>query len=360
MSTKKEPQTMEELLASTGYQFRGLKKGQYIEGRILEITPKALYIDISWKAPGIITGKEYLQVKDFVMNNLKVGDKVEVYVGSPETDRGQILLSLRDFVKNYAWKKYEEIMKNNQIVEVTGREVNKGGLIVDTPYGIQGFIPGSQFGAFWKGKIDQLIGKNLQVKVIEIKREKNRLVFSEKAVSDAQKVALLGKIINKIKIGDVFEGEISQVVPFGLFVKIKVDKEEVEGLVHISEVSWLKVDDLAKDYKVGDKVKVKVISTQGNRLQFSIKQLLPDPWEKLDEKYPVDKKVTGKVTKLASFGALIELEPGVEGLLHISKIPPEFKINEGDKIDVFIDFIDKVGKKISLGLVLKEKPVEYK
>jgi len=351
---------MEELLASTGYQFKGLKRGQYVEGTILEITPKNVFIDIAAKTPGVIIGKEYELVKDFVMTHLKVGDKVKAYVGSPETDRGQILLSLRDFVKDYAWNKYEEMMSEGAVTEVKGREVNKGGLIVDTPWGIQGFIPGSQIGLLWRGKPDQLIGKNLQVKVIEINREKNRLVFSEKAVSDALKIAKLGKIIKKIKIGEVFEGEISQIVPFGLFIKVKVDHEEIEGLVHISEVSWLKVEDLSKTYKVGEKVKVKVISTQDNRLQFSLKQLLPDPWEKLEEKYPLEKKIAGKVMKLASYGALVEIEPGIEGLLHISKIPPEFEINEGDKIDVFIDSIDKVGRKISLGLVLKEKPVEYK
>lgn len=355
-----EPKTMEELLASTGYQFTGLKRGQYVWGRILEITPKNVLIDIAGKTPGTVMGKEYELVKQFVMGHLKVGDKVRAYVGNPETERGQILLSLRDFVKDFAWNKYQEMMDKGEITEVKGREVNKGGLIVDTTWGLQGFIPGSQIGQLWRGKIEQLIGKNLQVKVIEVNREKNRLVFSEKAVSDAQKIATLGKIIKKIKIGEIYEGEVSQIVPFGLFIKVKIGKEAIEGLVHISEVSWLKVEDLSQNYKVGDKVKVKVISTEGNRLQFSIKQLLPDPWEKLEEKYPLEKRISGKIAKLVSYGALVEIEPGIEGLLHISKIPPEFEINEGDKIDVYLESIDKEARRISLGLVLSQKPVEYK
>lgn len=355
-----EPQTMEELLASTDYQFKGLRRGQFVEGVIVEITPKNAFIDIAGKTPGVIFGKEYELVKDFVMNNLKAGDKVRAYVGNPENDRGQILLSLRDFVKDFAWKKSEEILASGEVFEVRGREVNKGGLIVDTNFGLQGFIPGSQIGLIWRGKLNQLIGKTIQTKIIEVDKEKNRLVFSEKAVSDALKIANLAKIVKKIKVGDVFEGEVTQIVPFGIFVKVKVEKELVEGLVHISEISWLKIEDLAKNYKVDDKVKVKVVSTEENRLQFSIKQLLLDPWEGLEKKYPLEKSILGLVVRLASYGALVEVEPGIEGLLHISKIPPEFEINEGDKIDVFIDSIDRRGRKISLGLVLKEKPVEYK
>lgn len=355
----KEPQTMEELLAATGYKFKGLKRGEKVDGVVTEINPKNLYIDIGGKTLGVILGKELALIKDF-LPNLKPGDKVRAYVGSPETERGQILLSLRDFVKEFAWKKYEDFLLSGEEMEVKGREVNKGGLIVDAPHGLQGFIPGSQIGSTWRGRIDQLVGKSIRAKVIEVKKEQNRLVFSEKAISDAQKIATAAKILQKIKTGEEFEGEVMQIAPFGLFVKVKIGEETIEGLAHISEVSWLKVDDLNKLYKAGDKVKVKVISTEDNRLQFSIKQLLPDPWDKLEEQYPLEKKVTGKVMKLASFGALVELGEGIEGLLHISKIPPEFMIKEGDQIDVFVDSIDKKARKISLGLVLKEKPVEYK
>lgn len=359
-SKSREPQTMEELIASTGYQFKGLKKGEKVDGVIAEITPKSLFIDIAGKTPGVVLGKEYEMIKDFVMAYLKPGDKVRAYVGNPETERGQILLSLRDFIRDFAWGKYQEMIDLDSTVFVKGRELNKGGLIVDTSFGLQGFIPGSQIGSAFRGRLEQLIGKNLQAKVIEVDRIKNRLVFSEKAISDAQKVAAIAKIIAKVKVGDTFEGEVSQIVPFGIFVKVEVEKETVEGLVHISEVSWLKVDDLTKIYKTGDKVKVKVVSTEDNRIQFSIKQFLPDPWEKLEEKHPLEKGSVGKVIKLASYGALVEIEPGIEGLLHISKIPPEFQINEGDKINIFIDSIDRKSRRISLGLTLKEKPLEYK
>lgn len=354
-----EPQSMEELLSSTGYKFKGLKKGESVEGVIAEIGPKAVYIDIGGKTPGVILGKELAYVKDFVAN-LKVGDKIRAIVGSPETERCQILLNLRETAKNFAWKNFEDFLLSGEQVEVKGREVNKGGLIVDTHLGFQGFIPGSQIGSAWRGKVEELVGRNLKAKVIEVNKDQNRLVFSEKAVSDAQKMVNTAKILKKVKVGDDFEGEVTQVVSFGLFVRIKVGEDFIEGLVHISEVSWLKIESLDKLFKLGEKIKVKVLSIEDNRLQFSVKQLLPDPWENLEKKYPLEKAVSGKVVKLASFGALIEIEPGVEGLLHISKIPPEFSIKEGDAVDIYLDSLDKKSRRISLGLVLKEKPVEYK
>ncbi len=355
----KEPQTMEELLALEQDKVRGLKKGEMVEGLVTEITPKSILIDIGAKTDGVVLGKEFDRARDFV-KNLKPGDKVRAYVGSTENEKGQILLSLRQATVDFAWNKYEELLKSGAATEVKGREINRGGLIVDAPYSLQGFVPGSQIGSLWQGKLEQLVGRKLEVKVIEVNREQNRLVFSEKLVSDAEKIARTAKAIKKLAVGDLFEAEITQVVPFGLFVKIAVDKEEIEGLVHISEVSWQKVEELAKLFKVGDKVKVKVISTEDGRVQFSLKQLLPDPWEELEKKYPVDAKLSGKIVRLTSFGALVEIEPGIEGLIHISKIPPEVILNEGENADIYIESIDRQSRRISLGLVLSQKPIGYK
>ncbi|HUV72346.1 MAG TPA: S1 RNA-binding domain-containing protein [Clostridia bacterium] len=356
---KGEPTTMEELLALETEKIRGLKRGEIIEGIVAEITPKSIFIDIGAKSDGVVLGKEFERAKDFV-KNLKVGDKLKAYVGSVESENGQILLSLRQAASDFAWGNYQELLKSEETTEVRGREVNKGGLIVDALYSLQGFVPGSQIGSAWQGKIDQLVGRKIEVKVIEVNREQNRLVFSEKLVSDAEKIEKIAKAIEKLKLDDSFEAEVTQVAPFGLFVKIKLDKEEVEGLVHISEVSWQKVEDLAKLYKPKDKVKVKVISLEDGRVQFSIKQLLTDPWDELEKKYPVESKLKGEVTRLTSFGALVEIESGIEGLVHISKIPPELTINEGDKLDIYIESIDMENRRISLGLVLSQKPIGYK
>jgi len=358
-TSKKEPQTMEELLALEGEKVRGLKKGEIVDGVVTEVASKIIYLDVGAKTEGVVLGKEYEKQKDFI-RSLKPGDKVKAYVGSTESESGQILLSLRQAAGNFAWESFEEKLKSGETIEVRGREVNRGGLIVDSPHGLQGFVPGSQIGSLWQGKLDQLVGRSLVVKVIEVNREQNRLVFSEKQVSDAEKIAKAAKALKKVKIGDIFEAEISQVAPFGLFVKVKVEKEEIEGLVHISEVSWQKVDSLTDLFQPGQKVEVKVISLEDGRIQFSIKQLLPDPWDELEKKYPVDSKLSGKVARLTSFGALVQIELGIEGLVHISKIPPELPINEGDKIDVYIESIDKKSRRISLGLVLSQKPIGYK
>lgn len=356
---KDEPTTMEELLVLEKDKVRGLRKGEMIDGIVTEISSKGIFIDIGAKTDGVVLGKEFERCKDFI-KNLKPGDKVRAYVGSTENDKGQILLSLRQASVDFAWAKYEEMLKSEETTEVRGREINRGGLIVDALFSLQGFIPGSQIGSLWQGKLDQLVGKKLLVRVIEVNREQNRLVFSEKLISDAEKIERTAKAIKKLKGGEEFEAEITQVVPFGLFAKVKIEDEEIEGLIHISEVSWQKVEDLTKLYKVKDKVKVKVISVENGRVQFSLKQLLPDPWGELEKKYPVDSRLSGKITRLTSFGALVEIEPGIEGLIHISKISPEILLNEGDKIDIYIESVDRKARRISLGLVLKEKPIGYK
>lgn len=355
----KEPQTMEELLALETNKVRGLKRGQIVDGVVKEVASKTIFIDIGAKTEGVVLGKEFEREKDFI-RSLKPGDKVKAYVGSAENEKGQILLSLRQAASSFAWDNFTNLAKNGEKLEIKGREVNKGGLIVDAPYALQGFIPGSQIGSTWQGKLNSLVGRKLLVKVIEVNREQNRLVFSEKAVSDAEKIEKTAQAIKLLKLGDNFEAVVTQVAPFGIFVKVKVSEEEVEGLVHISEVSWQKVEDLAKLYKAKDVVSVKVISLESGRVQFSIKQLLADPWEELEKKYPVDSKLSGKVMRLTSFGALVEIQPGIEGLIHISKIPPEYSINESDEIDIYIESIDKKSRRISLGLVLSQKPIGYK
>ncbi len=357
---QKEPTTMEELLAFETNKVRGLRKGEVVDGVVTEINAKTIHIDIGAKMEGVVLGKEFEKQKDFI-KNLKPGDKVKAYVGSIENDRGQILLSLRQAASDYAWGKYEELLKSGEKTDVKGRENNKGGLIVDAPFGLQGFVPGSQVGSSWQGKLEQLVNRTIAVKVIEVDRKQNRLVFSEKQISDAEKIAKAVEVIKSLKLGDAYEAEITQLVPFGLFVKIADKKgSEIEGLVHISEVSWQKIDDLSSLYKLGQKIQVKIISLDSGRVQFSIKQLLIDPWDELEKKFSTDSKITGKLAKLTSFAALVQIEPGIEGLVHISKIPPEFSINEGDEIDVYVESIDKTNRRISLGLVLSQKPIGYK
>jgi small subunit ribosomal protein S1 len=359
-----EPQTMDELLAQTKDSIKIFKVGDVVEGIVTEKTPKAIYLDIGGKTEGMAIDREMKAAADFI-KDLKIGDKVLAVVTQPENDKGQTLLSFKKAAYQKTWDEFEEKLKTGQIIKVRGTQANKGGLLVEVK-GFSGFIPASQLSSAWAGKAQELVGKQVEVKVIEVDRTKNRLVFSEKAVSEAGLLEEQGEALKKIKVGDILEAEISGVMPFGFFTKVIVGSKKkpitLEGLIHISEISWEKVEDPSKFYNPKDKVKVKVLGVdkKTGKLNLSIKQLLPDPWEDIEKKYPVDSKIKGTVVRLAPFGVFINLEPGIEGLVHISKIPAEKNFEVGEKVDCFVEFLEKENRRLSLGLVLKEKPVGYK
>lgn len=359
-TSSREPKSMEELLALSGYQIKGLKRGQQLEGIITRISSKAVFVDIGVKSEGLVAGREFEAAREYI-KNLKTGDKVLVSVALPEDQSGQILLSLRKAAFSSAWKNFFEAKEKGNEVQVMVKEESSAGLLVEAA-GLSGFIPTSQIGKTHQGKTKDLVGKKLKVKVIEIDQLQNRLVFSEKAVSEKEKIAKVKDIVKKVTIGQTFNGKVTAIAPFGIFVQIKVDDEEVEGLVHISEISWDRVDDPAQTFQVGEMVETIVIGKDigGERLSLSIKQVTADPWQARAEKFPEESTISGKVIRLAAYGAFIELEEGFEGLLHISKIPPSMKIDVGDKIDCFVEKIEPEKRRISLGLVLKEKPVGYK
>jgi len=370
-SFKGEPKTMDDLLKATGYELKGLKKGQLVKGVVTDVTKKMMLIDIGAKTEGVVIEKEFEVAKE-MLGDLKVGDEIEAYIGSPENERGQILLSLRQTVMNKRWEWYEELLKTGEVIDVRGLEVNKGGIIVKIQ-GVRGFVPSSQFGRQYLGKLDELQNQNFKVKVIEVDREKNRLIFSEKAVSESQALAHQAEALKQVKVGDSLKGVVSGIMPFGVFVranvnlakKSKVKKGEelfLEGLVHISEISWEKVDNPGVLFKTGDKIEVKVIGVdeKSSRLNLSIKQLKDDPWAKMAKDYPEGSKVKGEITRLAAFGAFVNLAPGVDGLIHISKIPADKEFKAGQKIECFVESVDVEHRRMSLSLALMKKPVGYK
>lgn len=317
-------------------------------------------VDIGAKTEGVVIDKEYETTKDFI-SQIKVGDKVRVTIVSPENDKGQILLSLRYAALDHKWNFFEQCLKTEEAVEVRGLEINKGGLIARF-MNVRGFIPASQLGRKYLGKPDVLQNRLFKAKVIEVNREKNRLIFSEKQISEAKAIADKKKALKKVKKGDVYKGKVSGIMPFGIFVHVEDKDLFLEGLVHISEISWERVENLNEIFKVGQKIKVKVlgIDEASAKLNLSIKQLEEDPWQKAAKKYTRDKKVKGEVSRLVAFGAFVQLEPGVEGLIHISKIPADYNIKVAKKLDVYIENVDLEKRRMSLGLVLKEKPVGYK
>ncbi len=357
-STKnKGMMSMEELLQLEGVQVGGLKKGQEVKGKITAIKNKSIFIDIGGKADAVVTGKEFEFVKDYVAD-LKIGDEIEVQVKNPENDKGQILVSIRGAASGYGWNYFTEKEKSEGEVTVFGKELNRGGIVVVAPFGFFGFIPGSQIGGKYESDPEKLLGKKIKVRVLEVDQSKNRLVFSERLVSEPNRVGEENEVIEKLKLDEVFEAEVVRVEPFGIFVKVENEYEgktmKLEGLVHISEISWEKVDNVNELFKPKDKIKVKLVNKTDGRLQFSIKRLKDDPWGKIEEKYPKDKDFDGEIVKIANYGALVRLDAGIEGLIHVSKLAG-VTLKEGEKVEVYIESIDTSKRKISLGLVNTDK-----
>jgi ribosomal protein S1 len=373
----KKPSTMEELIEATGYEIRAPRPGQVVTGMITDVSKKMVLLDIGAKTEGMVVDREYEAARDYI-KELAVGDEVSAYVLSPENERGQILLSLKRALIDRKWELFAQYLETGETVEVSGLEVNKGGMIVSTDT-VRGFVPSSQFGKEFLGRMEDLLGKNFKVKVIEVDKEKNRLIFSERHVSEAEAIAKKAEALHFVKAGDMYEGVVSGIMPFGAFVGVEVpltkpvtsnqkpgtgkgEVGKVEGLVHISEIAWEKVNDPNDYFKLGDRVKVKVlgVDTSMGKLNLSVKQLSADPWSTADKKYPSGAKVTGKVSRTAPFGAFVTLEPGVDGLIHISKIPAGSEPKVGDTVDVYVESVDVEQRRMSLGMVLTEVPVGYK
>lgn len=348
----KQPQTMAELLAQTGHEIKGLKRGEEIEGVIASLSPKGILIDIGAKTEGFVLEKDRKILND-LLTTLKVGDRVKAQVLSPESEEGYAVLSLRRQRKAKAWQELVEAALEGKTIEAIILEGTRNGLLVEY-VSIRGFIPSSHL----TSPQQQLTpGKHLQVKVLEASPKDNRLIVSEKLASI--NVENLKKEFTKIKINSTIPGTVTGVTKFGLFVNVG---ENLDGLVHISEVSWKKSEDLEKQFKIGDKVEVLVtnVDRQNLRLNLSLKQLQPDPWFEISKKFVVDREVAGIVTKASKAGVFVALEDGLEGMIHAKKIPLGREFTEGEKVTCTIESVDVVKHRISLIPVLKEKPVGYR
>lgn len=362
-----KPQTMDELLAMMGDTIIVPKKGQVITGKVTSKDKKMMTVDIGAKTEGIVIDKEFDIAADYI-DELKVGEDIDAVVLSPENNRGQILLSLKKAAVDSKWEYFEEALEKETVLEVKGVEVNKGGLIVECGT-MRGFIPSSQFGKQYMGKIRNLKGETLSVLPIEVDKEKNRLIFSERHVSEAKELAQRDEALDNVQTDANYEGVISGVMPFGLFVTVEVPvagKEDefghVEGLIHISEISWEKVNNPKDYHKVGDRVKVKVlgIDDKTGKLNLSLKQMSDDPWEKIEESYPVGTTFTGTVSRVEAFGVFVNVEAGVDGLVHASKLTPDQTFKKGEEVTVSVESVEPKQRRMSLSIVTTTVPVGYK
>jgi len=359
---KKDFKTMDELVMSLGEEaVFGFKRGQQVEGTIISATNREVLIDIGGKSEGILAAKEQLSSRDLIAT-MSPGDKIEATVLVPENEQGQVVLSLRKIGGEKRWEELTAKIGSSEEIDAIVVDSNRGGLILDFS-GLRGFLPTSQMSS-QERRPAKLMNKSLKVKVLEADRSSNRLIFSQKSAGiSSEDLDKKKEVLAKITVGDKFSGEITAVMPFGVFVRVEpVEGESIEGLVHISEMSWEKVEDPNNEQKVGNKVEVvaTAVLPEEGKLTLSIKRLKDNPWEEVASRYPKDTKVSGKVTRLTGFGAFVQIDKDVEGLMHISKIPPELNVDVGQEIECTVESIDVVSRRISLAPILTEKPLMYR
>lgn len=348
--------TMADLLAKETEKKLNISRGQELEGQIVQITPKEVILDLGLKSEGVLSKKD---LPEDQLKSLKLGDKLKVFVNLTENESGQIVLgahkSSSKSPSGAKWDKFEAALNSNRTFSGKGIEVNKGGLIVEVGE-VRGFLPSSQVSLSQVGDIEELVGKDILVTVIEVDPNQNRLIFSQKTnVSEEVKDTL-----SKISVGDKVKGSVAAVLAFGVFVTLN---DGVEGLVHISELAWEKVEDPGKLYKVGDSVEALVTSVDPNtnRVNLSIKQLLKDPFEETSKKYSKEMIVKGTVLKITSMGVFVSLEGGLEALIPSSKLDTSQKYEVGQNISAIVDNIDIVKRRIYLvSFITSTKDLIYK
>lgn len=338
--------------------------GDLVEGKVINISKNELYIDIEGLTTGLIRGQEiYDELGEH--KNIKVGDKVIATVLDLENEKGLMELSLRQASHKKAWDRLNEIMEKGELVEIKIFDANRGGLMVKLNQMV-GFLPTSQMSPKYYPRIEDgnknrildklksLVGKIIKVKIIGLDEKEEKLIVSEKEVwKDEQR-----GILEAYKVGDVVEGVVSGVVDFGIFVKFG---KNIEGLVHISELAWQRIDHPKELFRVGDKIKAEIISVEDDKISLSIKKLLIDPWKKAIKKFNIGDIVEGKVLKINPFGLFVELDKDIHGLAHISELSskpikdPHQIAKSGDTLKFKILSIEPEEHRLGLSLRALEK-----
>ena len=335
-----------------------IQEHEVVEGTVISVDKKEVVVNIGYKSDGIIPASEFRYNPD-----LKVGDKVEVYVEDQEDKKGQLVLSHKKARLSKSWEKINEALDNDEVIQGYIKCRTKGGMIVDV-FGIEAFLPGSQIDVHPIRDYDVFVGKTMEFKVVKINQEFRNVVVSHKALIEAELEAQKKEIISHLEKGQVLEGTVKNITSYGVFI----DLGGVDGLVHITDLSWGRVDDPKKIVELDQKVKVVILDfdEEKRRIALGIKQLTPHPWDALDPELKVGDHVKGKVVVIADYGAFVEIAPGVEGLIHVSEMSwsqhlrsaQEF-MHVGDEVEAVILTLDREERKMSLGIKqLKEDPWE--
>jgi len=345
---------MDALLQKT--QVASVKRGQELEAPIVNLSKKAVLFDVGMKAFAVLGDRELKEISTY-LPYLKVGDTVRVRVVAEESKDGYPVVSMQNFFAKGKWEILIRKKENEEEIEVLCGEYGKGGVFIDF-MGIRGVIPKIQLTGDFLEHPEKLQGQKIKVKVLEVDQVKNRLVVSQKASVLKLSQKELHKRFDEIEIGKSFKAKVLGVSDFGIFCEVN----GVEGLIHISEISWEKINDASSYARPGDDIDVMVVEKNVNdmKLNLSLKRLGNDPWEGIEEAYPKDKEIKGEVVRKESYGFFVRLAPGIEGLIHVSKLNGEEKINIGDKISVYIERINRKDRRMSLLLPQKDKPILYR
>lgn len=357
---------MAELMKKSDKLFRGLHKGQLIEGKVTKLTPAEILINIDGKTEAVVLEKDRRILKT-LLSTLHLGDTVQVSVLSPESDMGYPIVSLRRFIDTFIWKQFEDLYQANKPLEATIAEITKGGYLIDTGYGITGFLPNSQLQSKSEEGADlqdQSVGARIKVYILELQKPAKKIVFSKRPVVTKEQ---FDEAVKGIKVGQKISAIVTNITPFGAFATLQIPGKtaSVDGLVHISEVAWEKVETVSDIFTPGQKIETVVLGIDQNakRVDLSLKRTLEDPFEKTAQKFAVDTKLKGTVARISSQGVVLSLEgdnAGVEVLMKKEKIPPTVTYKEGQEVMVTVSAIEKGKRRILVLPVLTEKPMGYR
>ena len=359
LEEREAPSSMEQWVGDYDYQLP--QRGDIREGVIVTIEPKEIVVDIGVKRDGIVPPRDLEMLGEEELAKLNVGDPVRVYILRPEDAQGNMIVSINIARKQQDWFQAEEIQQSGEIFEEEVIDFNKGGLLV--PFGnLRGFIPASQLSELPRGlsqatrmaRLKEYVGQTLPLKVIEVDRRRRRLILSERAARRKWREQQKEQLLNTLVEGEVRHGMVSGLADFGAFVNLG----GADGLIHVSELSWDRVSHPREVLEPGQEVDVYILRLdhERKRIGLSLKRLQPDPWSLVDEKYEIDQLVKGAITNVVDFGAFARLEPGVEGLIHVSEIAeeeighPSNVLEPGEEVLMRIISIDSQRKRIGLSM----------
>ena len=348
----------EELDKAYDETLNKVSEHQVVDGKVISVDKKEVVVNIGYKSDGIIPASEFRYNPE-----LKAGDVVEVYVENAEDKKGQLVLSHKKARLSKSWERVNAAMESQEVINGYIKCRTKGGMIVDV-FGIEAFLPGSQIDVHPIRDYDQFVDKTMEFKIVKINQEFRNVVVSHKALIEAELEAQKQEIMSKLEKGQILEGTVKNITSYGVFV----DLGGVDGLIHITDLSWGRVDDPHKVVELDQKINVVILDFDEDkkRIALGLKQLTPHPWDALDANLKVGDHVKGKVVVIADYGAFVEIQPGVEGLIHVSEMSwsqhlrsaQEF-LKVGDEIEAVIITLDRDERKMSLGIKqLKEDPWE--